>query len=77
MVPDFIQHPKLNYGILPPGHHACTIDEIEARFGNQNEQRACLVQHLKTIIAVARRCAVERIFIGGGFSTGKQYPLCL
>lgn len=74
MLPDFVLHPALRYPVLPPGRHCCTMEEIEVRFGTQNSERGRLFGHLKNIVEIARHCDVVRLYIGGGFSTGKSYP---
>jgi hypothetical protein len=59
-------------GVLPPGIHDVTIEEIKARFGKSNAVRRRLMKGIETI---ARRAAVAgalELYVNGSFATGAE-----
>lgn len=70
--------PNLNtLGLLPPGRHVCTADEIAGRFGafHGGEQRPQLMQKLMAFIAEARASGiVSSLLVDGSFVTAKPAP---
>ncbi len=64
MIPPFDEH-----GYLPPGVHAATLDEIEARFGRESELRRVQLESLRWLTDVARRAGVVRLVVNGSFVT--------
>lgn len=63
------------HGLLPPGVHDCTLEEVEAAFGF-TERRRDLLMHLRRFIvkeltAMGLRCPA---FIDGSFVRGKDQP---
>ena len=64
MIPPFEDN-----GYLPPGIHAATLDEVEARFGRESEVRRVQVESLRWLIELATRAGVERIILNGSFVT--------
>ena len=69
MLPPFDEH-----GYLPPGTHAATLEEIEARFGRHSELRRVQMQSLRWMMDAARRAGVSRIIINGSFVTDVPEP---
>jgi hypothetical protein len=56
-------------GYLPPGIHPATLDEIVARFGQENELRQVQMESLRWLVDVAKRAGVQRIIVNGSFVT--------
>jgi len=69
VIPDFDDN-----GYLPPGVHAATLAEIEARFGREPEIRGAEMQSLHWLIDLARRASVKRIVLNGSFVTDRYEP---
>jgi hypothetical protein len=64
-------------GFLPPGLHACSLDEIEARFGSfqESDRRVRLHAALVRYAAEARASRMIRaLVVDGSFVTGKAEP---
>src|SRR5438105_773338 len=61
-------------GYLPPGVHAATLDEIEARFGAETEIRRAQMQSLRWLVAIALRAGVQKIIVNGSFVTDILEP---
>src|SRR5205085_8395563 len=71
-IPDFDEN-----GFLPPGVHACTLDEIQQRFGRArvNFQRSELFARLQEYVREARSSQlVKAIALDGSFVTDKASP---
>ena len=70
--------PDLNTnGLLPPGRHACTVEEIAGRFGafRGGEQRPRLMVSLMEFVAEARAAGIVRaLLVDGSFVTAKPAP---
>ncbi|MDX1943957.1 MAG: nucleotidyltransferase domain-containing protein [Pirellulaceae bacterium] len=70
--------PSLNAdGFLPEGIHDCTLDELEARFGQfQDSDRRCrLFEKFREYVREARSSGVVKsLFVDGSFATGKPNP---
>src|SRR5688572_25301545 len=64
MIPDFD-----DFGCLPPGIHPATLDEIDARFGQQSELRRIQMESVKWMIDLAMRAGAARIILNGSFVT--------
>lgn len=60
MIPDFDE-----FGYLPPGIHAATLDEVVARFGSGSPEREVETQELQLFIEWARRAGVRRMILDG------------
>ncbi|MFZ1023296.1 MAG: hypothetical protein WAN87_04095 [Thermoplasmata archaeon] len=61
-------------GILAPGVHAATFDEVVELFGRTARRRA-LALKLGRLVHVARRCGIVReIYVDGSFVTDKADP---
>jgi hypothetical protein len=69
MIPPFNEH-----GYLPPGIHAATLDEIEARFGRDSEIRRAEMQSVRWLVEQARTAGVLRIILNGSFVTDEFEP---
>ena len=64
-------------GLLPPGVHDCTLDELRERFGSfQASDRRCrLFERLEAFVREARLTGmVDAIIVDGSFVTDKSYP---
>lgn len=70
--------PPLNAnGLLPPGIHETTLDEIRDRFGvfRGNEQRPRLFVSLAELVAAMQRSTLfEALLVDGSFVTAKLTP---
>lgn len=62
MIPPFNDN-----GVLPPGIHPATLDEIESRFGGQSEIRGVQMQSIRWMVDLATRASVLRIVLNGSF----------
>ncbi len=56
-------------GRLPPGIHAATLAEVEARFGRGSELRRVQFESVRWMIDLAVRAGVRRIVLNGSFVT--------
>ena len=61
-------------GFLPPGVHPATLDEIEARFGQESEIRRVQMESVRWMVDLARRAGVRRIVLNGSFVTDIMEP---
>ena len=61
-------------GYLPPGIHSATLDEIDARFGQESELRRIEMESLRWLAALAGRAGVLRVVINGSFVTDAYEP---
>jgi hypothetical protein len=68
MLPDFTSD-----GLLPPGEHLATWDEISNRFG-WNPRRQSLLAGLSAALIPLRTAGCGRIFLDGSFVTDKELP---
>jgi hypothetical protein len=68
MIPPFKEH-----GDLPPGVHACTWAEFEARFSFSARRRE-LLRSLTRALGTLRRAGVLHVWVGGSFVTTKEAP---
>jgi hypothetical protein len=68
MIPAF----KSN-GLLPPGVHQGSWDEIKKKFGNTLYRRK-LLSGLETAARNQKSAGCKRIFVNGSFATSKEQP---
>jgi hypothetical protein len=68
MLPDFTTE-----GLLPPGEHPATWDEILGRFG-WNPRRQVLLSGLAAALIPLRSAGCPRLFLDGSFVTSKELP---
>lgn len=61
-------------GVLPPGVHLATLDEIEIRFGRGSELRRVQMESIRWMVEIARRAGVARIVLNGSFVTEMMDP---
>jgi hypothetical protein len=64
-------------GLLPEGLHDCTLDEVEARFGQftRSDRRVDLVRHLRTYCTELKGVDVAGFLVlDGSFVTAKEEP---
>jgi len=64
MIPPFDES-----GCLPPGVHATTLAEVEARFGRQSDLRRVQMESVRWMVELAVRAGVQRIVLNGSFVT--------
>ena len=69
MIPD--QDPLT--GLLPPGVHLATWDELVARFGHTDHRRELLDGLLRAARAL-RDAGCRRLYVDGSFVTTKEHP---
>jgi hypothetical protein len=60
-------------GLLPPGIHDATWDEIVARYG-YTSQRLALLSGLKAGLDALRVAGCQRAYVDGSFVTAKRVP---
>lgn len=66
--------PELNdEGLLPPGIHWATWEEIEAAFGS-NEHRARLLHGLRLALTSLATAGCQAVYLDGSFVTAKEMP---
>jgi hypothetical protein len=70
MIPSF----EPSNGLLPPGTHEATWEEIVARFG-RTPHRLTLLAGLKAALDSLRVAGCRRAYLNGGFVTAKTEPL--
>lgn len=71
-IPDFNAN-----GLLPPGVHACTLEEVQQRFGlfRRTSQRPALFAKLVEYVKEAQSAKLVRaIILDGSFVTAKETP---
>ncbi|MBI2203356.1 MAG: hypothetical protein HYU41_05835 [Candidatus Rokubacteria bacterium] len=62
-------------GVLPPGVHPATLDEIAAVFATQTAIRRNLGSRLRRILALAQQTGqLRKAFVWGSFPTAKPDP---
>jgi hypothetical protein len=70
--------PALNAnGLLPPGVHDCTLQELRLRFGifQSSDRRPGLFARLKQLVAELRRSELfSAVIVDGSFVTAKVAP---
>jgi len=66
--------PLQNNGDLPPGEYSASLDEVEVRFGQSNEQRKKLMQGLRDASDNFSLAGVHKIWVNGSFVTSKKEP---
>ena len=69
--------PALDDGLLPPGVHQCTMQEIHDTFGTfQLSSRRCrLFEQLETFVSEIKSTGlVVAVIVDGSFVTGKPEP---
>jgi hypothetical protein len=67
--------PELNDdGLLAPGVHPASMEEIAARFGQEPELRQVQMDSLRWLVDLAKRVGVQRVVINGSFVTDKWEP---
>ena len=60
-------------GLLPPGVHEATWEEIVARFG-RTPHRLALLAGLKAALDALRAAGCQRAYVNGSFVTAKEVP---
>ncbi|NOT57603.1 MAG: hypothetical protein HOP18_23605 [Deltaproteobacteria bacterium] len=72
MLPEFTEQ-----GVLPPGIHTATLEEIEARYGKfqRSDRRARLLATVCEFVHEVRTCRwVHRVLLAGSLVTSKDEP---
>lgn len=73
MIPELSKSSEREIGVLPAGIHLARLAEVEVRFAT-NEHRAWLFDGFFDALCVLQRGGCDRIYLGGSFITGAQYP---
>lgn len=60
-------------GLLPPGIHEGTVEELREKLG-WSQQRRRLISGLERALELMRDCGVERVYLDGSFVTDKDRP---
>lgn len=67
--------PLLPSGLLPPGLHLASLEEVRGQFGRGNDRRRELFEKLDRFLALARTFEIFRnVFLDGSFVTDKAAP---
>jgi len=67
--------PPLNeLGLLPPGLHPASLEEVAERFGRATELRRVQMHSIQWLHDAALRAGVERFVINGSFVTDVDEP---
>ncbi len=64
LIPPFNEH-----GLLPPGVHLASLEEVSDRLGHQSELRRVQIESLGWLCDSAKRAGVLRLVINGSFVT--------
>src|SRR5262245_17707809 len=73
MIPRFVEAPGVPYGILPPGIHWASLEEVGTRFA-VTPHRAWLFQGVVAVAEVLRSAGCMRMYLDGSFVTAKERP---
>lgn len=73
MIPPCVMLPGVGFGVLPPGVHWATLEEIAARFA-PTPHRAWLFEGVMQIALALRRANCSRMYLDGSFVTEKIHP---
>src|SRR5947207_1346137 len=73
MIPPCVMLRSVGFGILPPGVHWATLEEIEARFAC-TPHRTWLFEGVMQVAGALRRANCSRMFLDGSFVTEKIHP---
>src|SRR3546814_16344804 len=73
MIPTFIYREGAPLGVLPPGVHFASLEEIEKRFAT-NERRRSLFKGITEVAETLRRAGCRVMFLDGSFVTDKELP---
>ncbi len=65
--------PEFDGGVLPPGIHQASWQEMEERFG-WNDRRQTLLTGLATLLKELARAGCARAWLDGSFVTDKRNP---
>lgn len=68
MIPEFNEN-----GLLPPGIHLCTIEDIQLQF-TYNIRRREIFDGLLRLISDLKAISSSAVYIDGSFVTAKQLP---
>jgi len=66
--------PFNDHGLLPPGIHIASIDEVIGRFGGPTEVRQAIAESLKWAMDAASKAGISRFIIDGSFVDDKAEP---
>lgn len=68
MIPDFTAQ-----GMLPPGIHRATLEEVRDKLG-WGLRRRDLLNRLQAGLARMKGCGIDRVYLDGSFVTDKDRP---
>lgn len=67
--------PLTAHGLLPPGVHDATLDEVASTFGSSTPRRAALATSLRAFVDLARGFGLfTKVFVDGSFTTDADPP---
>ena len=73
MIPDLVPIPEAPWDVLPPGIHASTLIEVEAKFATNNVRRGLFEGLVKACRNLAFAGCV-RLYLDGSYVTAKPAP---
>ena len=73
MIPEFLYREGAPYGVLPPGVHFASLEEIEERFAT-NKRRRELFEGIVKVAETLTRAGCRVMFLDGSYVTDKETP---
>lgn len=73
MLPSFIYRKNAPYGVLPPGVHYASLEEIKIRFAT-TEHRIKLFDGIIEVVTILKRANCKALYIDGSYVTEKEHP---
>lgn len=73
MIPPFIEYEDSPFGVLPPGIHFASSDQIKERFCS-NDHRRALFNGLTALLENLRAAGCKAFYLDGSFVTSKEMP---
>ena len=68
-IPPFNQH-----GLLPPGIHPATLEEVVQKFGFSSKRQDLIERGLKPVVERLKALGVREVYLNGSFTTSKPSP---
>lgn len=66
--------PFTPYGLLPPGIHTASLEEVEKRLGFSPKRQDLIERGLKPVLARLKALGVHEVYLDGSFATAKPSP---
>ena len=66
--------PFNQYGLLPPGIHSASLEELVQKFGFSSKRQDLIEQGLKPVVERLKALGVRDVYLNGSFTTSKPSP---